>query len=219
MKRDRRRESGQTIVEFALIALVLLMLTMGLVDAGRAFYQYNTLADAARFGARWGSVVGGACILAMANTTDWCTEEGVITNGNNFWQQSGNKAIQGSGVACPSFSSTPADYYKVSDPDNDGDNDFSGDTDSDSTKVTTIVGAIGRHFDTSSTTTHTTQGGLAGIDLNNLRVCIQTTDSNTVQTRGDYVTVVLYYRFNPITPILSKASFDLVAQSSYEVEG
>lgn len=227
MDRLRSTESGQTMIEFAIICLVLLMMTMGLIDVGRAFFQYNALADAARFGARWGSVVGGACNLPGGNTTDWCTQEGVIKGTPkvavaNFWQQAGNTPLQGNGTECPKYSSAPSDYYSASDPDNDSDNDYTGDADGDpASKSTTIVGAIGQHFDTSSTTSHTVGGGLAGIDLTQLEVCIQTSNpSGTLpQTGADYVTVVLHYHFDPVSFIVAKSGFDLEASSTYEVEG
>jgi Flp pilus assembly protein TadG len=41
------------VVEFALILPVLALLTLGVVDLGRAFYQYEALANAAREGARY----------------------------------------------------------------------------------------------------------------------------------------------------------------------
>jgi Flp pilus assembly protein TadG len=41
------------MVEFALIVPVLALLTMGVVDLGRVFYQYEALANAAREGARY----------------------------------------------------------------------------------------------------------------------------------------------------------------------
>jgi Flp pilus assembly protein TadG len=48
----RGRAAGQTLAEFALIVPVLLLLFMGILDFGRAIYGYNTLANAAREGAR-----------------------------------------------------------------------------------------------------------------------------------------------------------------------
>jgi Flp pilus assembly protein TadG len=48
----RLGESGQALVEFAIIAPILLLLIMGIVDFGRAFYTYHVLIDAAREGAR-----------------------------------------------------------------------------------------------------------------------------------------------------------------------
>jgi len=41
------------MVEFALVVPVLLLITMGLVDFGRVFYVYESLANAAREGARY----------------------------------------------------------------------------------------------------------------------------------------------------------------------
>lgn len=50
---DRR---GQSLVEFALALPILLLLIFGLVDLGRAVFVSNQLAEAARDGARYGSV-------------------------------------------------------------------------------------------------------------------------------------------------------------------
>ena len=49
--RENRR--GQALVEFALTAMVLLLIIMGIFDFGRAIYERSTLADAAREGARY----------------------------------------------------------------------------------------------------------------------------------------------------------------------
>lgn len=43
---------GQSLVEMALILLPFLMITIGLFDAGRAIYAYNTVSNAARVAAR-----------------------------------------------------------------------------------------------------------------------------------------------------------------------
>src|SRR5262249_34841614 len=55
----RRRPTtlrGQTMVESAITLTVLLMLTIGVLDAGRAIWEYNTVAFLARDGARFGTV-------------------------------------------------------------------------------------------------------------------------------------------------------------------
>jgi Flp pilus assembly protein TadG len=49
------RQSGQSLVEFALSSVVLLLLVGGLVDIGRALYVSETLSSAAREGARQGA--------------------------------------------------------------------------------------------------------------------------------------------------------------------
>lgn len=52
MLRNRDRGRGQSLVEFALIAPIFLLIILGLVDGARAIYAYNTVANAARVGAR-----------------------------------------------------------------------------------------------------------------------------------------------------------------------
>jgi len=47
-----RRHSGQSMVEFAVLAPVFFMLLLGSIDLGRAVYIYNSISDAAREGAR-----------------------------------------------------------------------------------------------------------------------------------------------------------------------
>jgi Flp pilus assembly protein TadG len=57
LRRPRRRDHrGQALVEFALVLPILLLLIFGLVDLGRAIYAQNALSEAAREGARYGSV-------------------------------------------------------------------------------------------------------------------------------------------------------------------
>jgi Flp pilus assembly protein TadG len=48
-------QRGQSLVEFAVSSVVLLLLVGGLVDIGRSAYVSETLADAAREGARHGA--------------------------------------------------------------------------------------------------------------------------------------------------------------------
>jgi Flp pilus assembly protein TadG len=52
----RSRSRGQSLVEFALISPVLLLLLVGVLDLGRAFYIQTALQNAAREGTRYGSV-------------------------------------------------------------------------------------------------------------------------------------------------------------------
>src|SRR5687768_15403499 len=51
---DERR--GQSMVEFALILPVFVLILVGLFDVGRAVYAFNTVNNAAREGARWAIV-------------------------------------------------------------------------------------------------------------------------------------------------------------------
>ncbi len=49
---ERRRGRGQTLVEFAMVMPIIVLVVLGLVDLGRAVYSYNTLAQSARHAAR-----------------------------------------------------------------------------------------------------------------------------------------------------------------------
>lgn len=56
-RRYRPAGRGQSLVEFALTLPLLLLLTVVMMDMGRAVYTYNTVSDCAREGARFGIVV------------------------------------------------------------------------------------------------------------------------------------------------------------------
>jgi Flp pilus assembly protein TadG len=55
-KTSVKEERGQSLIEFAFGALVLIVLLAGIVDLGRGFYSYVVIANAAREGARYCSV-------------------------------------------------------------------------------------------------------------------------------------------------------------------
>ena len=46
-------ESGQSLIEFAITLPLLLLIAFGIIEFGRAYYQYNTLSKAIRNGARY----------------------------------------------------------------------------------------------------------------------------------------------------------------------
>jgi Flp pilus assembly protein TadG len=50
------RSKGQALVEFAVVAPIFFLLLFGLIDLGRYVYVTNAFAQAAREGARYGSV-------------------------------------------------------------------------------------------------------------------------------------------------------------------
>ena len=51
-RRRPRRNSGQALVEFAVVVPILILLILGLVDFARAWNTYQVITDAAREGAR-----------------------------------------------------------------------------------------------------------------------------------------------------------------------
>jgi Flp pilus assembly protein TadG len=67
MLRSLARDSkGQELVEYALTLPILMLLVLGIVEFGVAIFAYNTIANAAREGARVGAVVP---ILSEADLT------------------------------------------------------------------------------------------------------------------------------------------------------
>jgi Flp pilus assembly protein TadG len=50
---DRRRDRGQSLLEFAMVLPLLLLLAVGTIEFGRAYYHYNTLSKAVRQAARY----------------------------------------------------------------------------------------------------------------------------------------------------------------------
>ena len=54
----RRSDGGQVVVESALAMAAFVMLVIGVLDFGRAFFAWQTLSVVAREGARWGMVHG-----------------------------------------------------------------------------------------------------------------------------------------------------------------
>jgi Flp pilus assembly protein TadG len=73
MHNNTKSERGQTMVEFALVLPILLVLMLGIVQFGVAFNNYVTLTDAVRAGARKAAVSrnasdpAGTCETAVLN--------------------------------------------------------------------------------------------------------------------------------------------------------
>src|SRR6266513_5109528 len=72
--RGRGRQKGQSLVEFAISSLVLILLLMGLLDLSRAFYYSVNLQGAAREGARH-----GAWFNTPARTNNFLDDADVMT--------------------------------------------------------------------------------------------------------------------------------------------
>lgn len=82
---------GQTLVEFALVLGLLLLVTVGLIDGLRVIFYYSQVQDAARQGARWGAVqvdraipgsnatVGGTLSLPGNAPGTYCDAPGAST--------------------------------------------------------------------------------------------------------------------------------------------
>lgn len=215
----RDSERGQTVVEFGLICSALFLLIFIIVDCGRLFFQFTDVSAAARYGARWGSVVGGTC-LARPYTlqADWCSNWGTNhPNGtDDFWDIYGNYPLQGT-AACPlGYDPSFTGYYTIG-------SSISGTS-------TTILGAVSERFDTNNTTGGVGQssplivGGLTpGFDLGHTYVCIQlngaTYSSGTWTVEpGDGIVVFVYAPAQATDSLDPVAHVNLVASAQYEVE-
>lgn len=84
-RRLSQRENGSALIELALILPLILLLFMGAVDLGRAFYYSNAVAKAAESGALYGS----------QNPTD---TSGMVLTSDNAMQAAFNSAQDMSGV-------------------------------------------------------------------------------------------------------------------------
>jgi hypothetical protein len=85
VRRDRGRERGQALVEFSLAIIVFLTLMMGIVDFGRAIYQYNGVSQAAREIARVTAVHPGSDFRTEAGRSSQtleviATQAGLVPN-------------------------------------------------------------------------------------------------------------------------------------------
>src|SRR5689334_13096431 len=49
-----RNRKGQSLVEFALVGVILFMVLMGIMDAGRLLFTYSAVSNAAQEGTRFG---------------------------------------------------------------------------------------------------------------------------------------------------------------------
>jgi hypothetical protein len=206
-------ERGQAAVEFCIVASALLILTFGLIDTGRGFYQYNAVANAARDAARWAAVVGGACSPGNVSSSDWCTQMGAASSGT-FWQQAGNAPLQQGGLTCPAthdVSRYPGYFYTVSN--------------YTSTSSTTIVGAVAHRLDSSSVKVGFVRGDtLPGFDLSRVAVCIElpqswdASKSMYLVQPGQSVGVFIYDSFSPAGPLLGRSAIPLNAAAEDEIE-
>ena len=105
-KGHARRHSGQSMVEFAVLAPVFFMLLLGTIDLGRAVYIYNSISDAAREGAR----------AAIPFDTPLPTNVTVVAAvqsklGGGFSLQTDPCAGQAVGANCPTTPTQPNTGY------------------------------------------------------------------------------------------------------------
>lgn len=72
-------QRGQAIAEFAVVGIIFIAVIFGMIDVGRAVWNYNTVAQAAREGARYAVVHGARCNADPSCTTaDSATIDSVL---------------------------------------------------------------------------------------------------------------------------------------------
>jgi Flp pilus assembly protein TadG len=94
-----RREMGQDLIEYALVLPIVMALMLGIVDFGLAVFSYNTIANAAREGARYGTIQcnSTATTWPHCNKTDVSSAARLLTVG--LAQNSGQLNIDTPGLA------------------------------------------------------------------------------------------------------------------------
>jgi len=173
--RDARGARGQSLVEFALILPVFVLLTVGMLDGARVIFYYSQIHEAARAGARWGSVQVARALPpagSSAAQTPWGT---FATPGN------------APGVYCDGAPTTPCPTAPTPAP-LVADASIVGAT---SVVTPTIVGAV----------IHATTVNLAQATVT-ISTTIPSTATETLQTDADLtnvpVNVTVSYPFTPI---------------------
>jgi Flp pilus assembly protein TadG len=112
MRRLRNNQDGQAMVEFVLVAPILLLLIFGIIQFGIVFNNYMTLTDAVRAGARQAAVsrtlpdpVGAATNRVKSAATNLDTSAGALDitvdpfdpkTGSHDWAQGGDVTVKAS---------------------------------------------------------------------------------------------------------------------------
>lgn len=88
-------EQGASLVEFALVALLLILLLAGVVDLGRAFHSYIVITNASREGARYGSHFPGHAAGIVAAVQQEAAGNGMTLTADNVQVTVPNPAHSG----------------------------------------------------------------------------------------------------------------------------
>lgn len=83
-KHALQAESGSSLVEFALIAAMFILVLLGVVDVGRLVLVYTTLAESARAGARYAIVHGQDQTVSPSGPGNPCTCTAIKNVVKNF---------------------------------------------------------------------------------------------------------------------------------------
>jgi Flp pilus assembly protein TadG len=87
----RKREDGQSLVEFALVIPIFLLVLFAIVDFGMAFHAWITVTNSAREGGRLGSVHASSAAIEqrVRDTADSLDQDNLSVNVTNADDQGG----------------------------------------------------------------------------------------------------------------------------------
>jgi Flp pilus assembly protein TadG len=110
-----RNERGSTLVEFALVIMVVLTLMMGIMEFSRFLYTFHFVSDAAREGTRYSSVRGNTFVGTVCSTTRPYACDATAANVQTYVQSLAPPGIVGNSItvtttwpgATPSGSTAP----------------------------------------------------------------------------------------------------------------
>ena len=96
--RPRKREDGQSLVEFALVIPIFLLVLFSIVDFGMAFHAWITVTNSAREGARIGAVHAPAATIEQrvrdtATSLEQANLDVSVTNADDQGGQPGESVV------------------------------------------------------------------------------------------------------------------------------
>jgi len=96
--RPRKREDGQSLVEFALVIPIFLLVLFSIVDFGMAFHAWITVTNSAREGARVGAVHAPAATIEQrvrdtATSLEQANLSVTVTNADDQGGQPGESVV------------------------------------------------------------------------------------------------------------------------------
>ena len=194
LKKYFRSERSQDLTEFAIIAPIILLLTFGIIDFGRALYLYITLQQAANEGARV-AVRASYFIDPNGNSHTWPTDTDVanaITGHAVIMDLANNPAcpngpLPNGGVpqGSPQKPASNTGWIFITDPSTPGNGTPNGPR-----------GGLGSYPPPN-----------VGAGCNNV----------TPATGNEPIKVTLWYTFQPITPIIQQVVGNNIVITAYAV--
>ena len=96
--RPKKREDGQSLVEFAMVVPIFLLVLFAIVDFGMAFHAWITVTNSAREGARIGAVHAPAASIEQrvrdtATSLDETNLHVTVTNADDQGGQPGESVV------------------------------------------------------------------------------------------------------------------------------